>query len=81
MTNEDFPESNAKPLPEHLWPKRNRIVLDVSYDVKTEFKAATAIQGLQMTDVLHLFIKAYLGRHNSKLQHILQKYRNKGVLE
>jgi hypothetical protein len=45
--------------------------------MKTEFKAAVALNKKNMTEVLHAFVKAYLGRHRHELERVINLYRDK----
>lgn len=62
-----------------LKAKRPRIVFNCPEQLKTEFKAATAINNEEMTSVLYKFVKAYTYGHRAKLEYIINKYRNKEV--
>ena len=44
-------------------PKVKRMNLNVPVDLHNSFKAATAAQGLNMTDVLMEFIEQYVSKH------------------
>jgi hypothetical protein len=46
--------------------KVKRMNLNVPVDLHNSFKAATAAQGLNMTDVLMEFIKSYVAKNTSK---------------
>lgn len=59
--------------------KPARIPLDVSHDMKREFKAATAIKGEKMMPVLIRFIRAYIGREREELDRLIEAYKNKGL--
>ena len=45
-------------------PKEKRMNLNVPADLHADFKAATAAQGKNMTDVLMEFIKEYVDNHS-----------------
>jgi hypothetical protein len=55
-----------------------RIILDVPYELKTEFKAAASLNGSCMTHVMVKLIKAYLGRNRRQIDRLIGMYRNKG---
>jgi hypothetical protein len=40
--------------------------LNVPIELHNSFKSVTAVQGLNMTDVLMEFIKSYVARHSPK---------------
>ncbi len=61
--------------------QRYRIVLDVSHDLKTEFKAAAAIRNEDMTTLLKKFINAYIGKQREELNRLIDVYRDKGIEE
>ena len=44
-------------------PELKRMNLNVPVELHNSFKAATASQGLNMTDVLMQFIQSYVSRH------------------
>ena len=46
-------------------PKVKRMNLNVAVDLHNAFKAATAAQGQNMTDVLLEFIEQYVSKHSS----------------
>lgn len=60
--------------------KKHRIILDVSDEIKREFKAATAIKDEKMMPVLIRFIKAYISRERDELDRLIERYRDKGVI-
>jgi len=47
-------------------PKVKRMNLNVEIDLHNRFKAATAAQGLNMTDVLLAYIQSYVDKYASK---------------
>ncbi len=61
--------------------KRHRFVLDLTYDLKTEFKAAAAIRGEDMGHIVLRFIKAYVGSERQELNRLIDVYRDKGIEE
>jgi hypothetical protein len=46
--------------------KVKRMNLNVPIELHNSFKSVTAVQGLNMTDVLMEFIKSYVARHSPK---------------
>ena len=46
--------------------KVKRMNLNVPIDLHNSFKSVTAVQGLNMTDVLMEFIKSYVAKHSPK---------------
>ncbi len=62
------------------YPNKRRIVLDLTKDAKTSFKATTALNDLTMTEVLTGFVNAYLGRERGNLNNIIERYVNKGAI-
>jgi len=47
-------------------PEVKRMNLNVPVELHNNFKAATASQGLNMTDVLMEFIKSYVDKHAAR---------------
>ena len=47
-------------------PQVKRMNLNVPVDLHNSFKAVTAAQGLNMTDVLMEFIKSYVAKNSPK---------------
>jgi len=47
-------------------PRVKRMNLNVPVDLHNNFKAVTAAQGLNMTDVLMDFIKSYVAKNSPK---------------
>jgi hypothetical protein len=47
-------------------PQVKRLNLNVPVDLHNNFKAATAAQGLNMTDVLLAYIQSYVDKHAAK---------------
>jgi ParG len=49
-------------------PELKRMNLNVPVELHNSFKAATASQGLNMTDVLMAYIQEYVEKHSSPKQ-------------
>ena len=47
-------------------PRLKRVNLNIPVELHNSFKAATAAQGLNMTDVLLEFIQSYVAKNSTK---------------
>lgn len=55
--------------------------MEMSKELKNEFKAACAINGDEMTSVIIRFVNSYCRGKSEELNRIINKYKNKGVNE
>lgn len=55
-----------------------RLTFETPYDLHTEFKAATAIKGVKMNQIVHGFMRAYLSKNRDQLDRLIELYVNKG---
>jgi hypothetical protein len=56
------------PRPKENEPKVKRMNINVPVDLHDAFKAATAVQGENMTDVLMKFIEDYVAKNGVELK-------------